>query len=520
MIKDIHAKQLSVQQRLAIICLVISSLVLFCSAFYEWYVYREQQARQIAAQAQQKVFQFDEFVEHLLQTNFALDFSHEQLRDCGNSLLPLLQGIIFNNPYIAAIAISDKKHQLRCSTTRLRIPQANQSSTPHMHGPVDPGGKNQPVYILQQQLGHYQFTLYILKNILDNLFQPMPSSAFTSILLYDSLHQTAILQVDKKLTVSPPGQHSNAIKIPSQTLNDYQFFFRPKAFTYDKRFIYTELILSISIIILSFIIYFVLRNLLNRRFSLQYALKNSLKNGDFEPIYQPVLDVSNNKCCGAEVLVRWQMATDTLIMPDLFIEEAEESGLIVPITRQLIEKTFHQCEKLLKQYPDFHLAFNVSVNHFSDTGFFPQLFKLCEQYAIAPKQIILELTERRLFDQKDVKNLQLIKAIRSKGFALAIDDFGTGHASINYLQHLPFNYLKIDKQFVQAIGTGAITETLNQAIINMARSLHLSIIAEGVETAEQFQYLHEQKIGFIQGWYYAKAMSAEQLLIFIQEESS
>ncbi len=106
--------------------------------------------------------------------------------------------------------------------------------------------------------------------------------------------------------------------------------------------------------------------------------------------------------------------------------------------------------------------------------------------------------------------------LRIRGYSLAIDDFGTGHASIQYLQHFPFNYLKIDKIFIQAIGTGAITETLNQAIIHLAHHMELNIIAEGVETEEQLQFLLKNRINFMQGWYFAKALSYEYLVRMIE----
>lgn len=107
--------------------------------------------------------------------------------------------------------------------------------------------------------------------------------------------------------------------------------------------------------------------------------------------------------------------------------------------------------------------------------------------------------------------------LRARGHSLAIDDFGTGHASIKYLQHFPFNYLKIDKLFVHSIGTGAVTETLSQAIIQMANVLKLTIIAEGVETIEQFNFLRHYQINLMQGWYFAKAMPHEQLFQLIEE---
>ena len=129
---------------------------------------------------------------------------------------------------------------------------------------------------------------------------------------------------------------------------------------------------------------------------------------------------------------------------------------------------------------------------------------------------MLEITERDLLRQDDLTLVMRMKELRSLGFSLAIDDFGTGHASISYLQHFPFNYLKIDQLFIRAIGTGAVTETLNQSIIHMAKNLKLSIIAEGVETIAQQEFLQKQDVHLMQGWYFAKAMPLEQLIQFIK----
>ncbi|MBA3535229.1 MAG: EAL domain-containing protein [Tatlockia sp.] len=276
-------------------------------------------------------------------------------------------------------------------------------------------------------------------------------------------------------------------------------------------FFYYELPLILGISLLSLLLYLKLRSMLNNRFSLHYSLTQALKLNHFQPAYQPIKDISLNRFCGAEVLIRWQTTTNEIIMPDAFIADAEESGLIVPITLQLIEKTFEQTKDLLKQQPDFHLAFNISVKNFTDNDFFNTFYDLCIEYEITSKQVMFEFTERQLLDQDDIRVVNKMNDLRLRGFSLAIDDFGTGHASIKYLQHFPFNYLKIDKIFIQAIGTGAITETLNQAIIHLAKSLELNIIAEGVETVDQLEFLRQAKVDFVQGWYFAKAMSFEQL---------
>lgn len=523
MIKDISTKQINAQQTLTTAWLILSILALFLASFYEWHRFQEQKNNQITQAAQAQSFQFDEFIENLLQSAYALTFTDQQFRDCKTGLLPILQQLIFNTPDLSAIAVSDSNGKIVCSTIDYQPSISSSSPEPHLYGPINPGGKHKPVYILQQRLGHYRFTLYILKNMLENVLYPLKPNTFRAITLYDQQHQQSLLQIDNQPNsdeqLKPLG-NPDAVRVASQTLDDFQLLYTPTKLLYDKQFIYREAIIVLSVGLLALCSYIVMRQLLNKRFSLGYALANGLKQEHFEPIYQPVIDVASNRISGVEVLVRWHMESQKTIMPDLFIDEAEKSGLIVPITLQLIRKTFNECGDFLLKNPDFHLAFNVSTNHFRDSSFFDQFYRLCEEHDIKSEQIILELTERQLFDQDDERSILQMKELRDKGFSLAIDDFGTGHASINYLQHLPFNYLKIDKLFIQAIGTGAITEVLNQAIINMANSLNLAIIAEGVETIEQYEYLRQQKVSYIQGWYFAKAMSIEQLTVFVQENKS
>lgn len=257
---------------------------------------------------------------------------------------------------------------------------------------------------------------------------------------------------------------------------------------------------------------------MTKRYSLQGAIKLAIKNEEFYPVYQPLFDCDKEQFSGAEVLLRWENEDSQIIMPDFFIVEAEATGLIVPITLQIIEIAFKEFKSLLEERSYFHLAFNISALHFTDSVFFNHFHKLIEKYNISPHQIIFEITERELLDKNDTIFISKMQELRQTGFSLAVDDYGTGHASISYLQHFPFNYLKIDKLFVQAIGSNDIIESLNDAIIQMAKGLNLVTIAEGVETKDQANYLANNGVRLQQGWYYSKGLSITELTALLKGE--
>ncbi|HAU0459385.1 TPA: EAL domain-containing protein, partial [Legionella pneumophila] len=283
-------------------------------------------------------------------------------------------------------------------------------------------------------------------------------------------------------------------------------------------FWYSQTITILIVLICSFILYALIKNMMTKRYSLQGAIKLAIKNEEFYPVYQPLFDCDEERFTGVEVLLRWENEDSQIIMPDFFIAEAEATGLIVPITLQIIEIAFKEFRSLLEERSYFHLAFNISALHFTDSIFFNQFHKLIEKYNISPHQIIFEITERELLDKNDTTFINKMQELRQAGFSLAVDDYGTGHASISYLQHFPFNYLKIDKLFVQAIGSNDIIESLNDAIIQMAKGLNLVTIAEGVETKDQANYLANNGVRLQQGWYYSKGLSIAELTALLKGE--
>lgn len=247
------------------------------------------------------------------------------------------------------------------------------------------------------------------------------------------------------------------------------------------------------------------------KLSIESELKTALTRKQFVPYYQPVIDLATHHCRGVECLVRWQINQHEILYPDTFIPAAEKAQLIKPMTEQLIHKIFLDLGDYLKQNPDFHIAINLTPQNFNDRDVLDLVVKLCQKYQVNNQQIIFEITEQELMDESSDFAISLMQEMRSLGFSLALDDFGTGYSSINYLRKFPFNYLKIDKLFVMAIGSAAITAQLADSIIDLADNLNLKIIAEGIETSEHHAYLKQRQVNFGQGWLYSKALSVTQL---------
>lgn len=278
-----------------------------------------------------------------------------------------------------------------------------------------------------------------------------------------------------------------------------------------EHFFHQLIVFGAFVLLISLFFYYFLNTVLTAENSLRFILKKALKNKEFYPVYQPIYNTHHKDYLGVEVLLRWRTRNEEILMPDLFIREAEETGLIIPISLHIMEIAFQELYPILNKNPLFHTAFNISALHFTDPDFFNSFYKMIAQYHINPQQILLEITERDLLEKNNEVFVNQMQKLRHLNISLAIDDYGIGYSSITYLQFYPFNFLKIDKLFIQAIGTKAITESLNDAIIDLAKRVGLIVIAEGVETQEQVDYLLKNQIPWLQGWYFSKALSIKQL---------
>lgn len=268
---------------------------------------------------------------------------------------------------------------------------------------------------------------------------------------------------------------------------------------------------SIGIVIAGFVVAIVVW-LSRRRLSPLGELTVAVQKREFIAHYQPLVELSTGRCIGAEALVRWQRPDGSLVRPDFFIPLAEESGLILPITDQVIEAVMADLGQFLREDRSLHIAINLSAEDVKTGRFLPVLQAAMERQGIQPEQIWLEATERGFMDVEASRST--ITRMRALGHAVAIDDFGTGYSSLSYLQDFPLDALKIDKSFVDTLGTSSATSSVTPHIIDMAKTLDLKIVAEGVETRHQLDYLLERKVDFGQGWLFSKPLPAGDFIAY------
>jgi len=246
-------------------------------------------------------------------------------------------------------------------------------------------------------------------------------------------------------------------------------------------------------------------------------LRSALARNEFELHYQPIIDLSNNKVVKAEGLIRWMHPTDGCISPLDFIPMVEESGLIVPIGDWAFEQATQFLQSIQKKYDeDFQISINVSPKQFhlaNGATVKEGQFKISDN---AIKGIIIEITENLVLDLTDSVREQL-DHIREAGIETAIDDFGTGYSSLAYLKKFHIDYIKIDRSFVSNIETNESDRVLCEIIVQMAVKLGFKVVAEGIETKAQLDFLQSIGCCFGQGFYFAKALPEESFIQFITD---
>ncbi len=253
------------------------------------------------------------------------------------------------------------------------------------------------------------------------------------------------------------------------------------------------------------------------RLSMGTLLRQALARGRIVAYYQPVVELKSGKCVGAEALARWTMEGGETIRPDTFIPVAEREGLITDLTVAMLAAPLRELRTLLVGGAPLSININLSPEDLKSERFAQALEEALSASGVPNTAIKLEITERALVNTDSARNM--IRRLRERGHEVAVDDFGTGYSSLSYLSSFELDVLKIDKSFVDAIGTGAATSHVIVHVIEMAQSLGLRTVAEGVETEEQRQWLIEHGVDFGQGYLYSVPLTAVAFTEFVRKRA-
>jgi EAL domain-containing protein (putative c-di-GMP-specific phosphodiesterase class I) len=248
-------------------------------------------------------------------------------------------------------------------------------------------------------------------------------------------------------------------------------------------------------------------------------LRNSIvHNDEFIMYFQPKIDLLSYRFIGVEALIRWKPKGKEMVPPDRFIPIAEECGLIIPIGKFVFRQSLMQVKHLIDLgiWPEHaKVAVNLSARQFSDPNLIHDLKDTIDMTGCPVDLIELEITESTLMDH--VENaIFTMRQIKQMGISIAIDDFGTGYSSLSYLKRFPIDVLKVDRSFVMDIPNDVSDMEITAAVIAMAHKLNLRVVAEGIETKEQLDFLRSNRCEYGQGYLIARPMSADELESYIQ----
>ncbi len=262
-----------------------------------------------------------------------------------------------------------------------------------------------------------------------------------------------------------------------------------------------------------------LNNQVQQRMDMENDLREAIARGELELYYQPQLDLTTHTITGMEALIRWHHPKHGMIPPDRFIPLAEETGLILPIGDWVLEQACQQVKQFQQQgFDDLMVAVNVSVRQLEGQDMTKTLQHLLDQYGISASSLEVEITESVMMEDPD-RMIESLSELKELGIRLALDDFGTGHSSLSYLQRFPFDKLKIDRAFIRNITESPDDAAIAMTIGAMAKSLNLTVIAEGVETQEQLDFLKKCGCNEIQGYFISKPVPAKKFIALLKKYS-
>jgi EAL domain-containing protein (putative c-di-GMP-specific phosphodiesterase class I) len=252
------------------------------------------------------------------------------------------------------------------------------------------------------------------------------------------------------------------------------------------------------------------------RFVLENDLRQALAHDEIEMHYQPIVALASGRMVGMEALMRWRHPARGFVSPAEFIPVAEDTGLILELGEWAMRTAFTQAARWNQHHGPLFVAVNVSGRQFRERGFAEQAEAIARASGLAREMCELEVTESIIMGSTG-EAVRLLEDLSSRGFALALDDFGTGYSSLSYLKRFPLDKLKIDRSFVKDLPDDVEDAAIAEAIIGLARTLSMRVVAEGIETAAQAKMLTGLGCQYGQGYYFSKPLPVERMAEFVAE---
>jgi diguanylate cyclase (GGDEF)-like protein/PAS domain S-box-containing protein len=261
-----------------------------------------------------------------------------------------------------------------------------------------------------------------------------------------------------------------------------------------------------------------MREQASSQLQIETGMRRALERREFEVHFQPIFRLDSGQPVGFESLVRWRHPSKGLIPPNKFIPAAEESGLILPLGNYILRESCRQMREWQEKFPraaHFSINVNLSTKQFAQPDLAEQIAAALEATKLNPRYLKLEITESHIMENSE-QAIVVMNRLRALGVELSLDDFGTGYSSLSYLHRLPVNYLKIDRSFVTRMTDGEENSEIVSTIIKLAQNLKMSVVAEGVETAEQLAHLRSLNCAYGQGYYFSKPLEAKSATALIE----
>lgn len=302
-------------------------------------------------------------------------------------------------------------------------------------------------------------------------------------------------------TTSEPQRHTLSVK---STDYPYSIEFTEPPFISLQKVVTRAGGVILFLLVISCIAAYFLHQFRNKRILPEEELRSAIYSNEIVPFYQPIVNGKDGSLRGVEVLARWKHPQAGYISPASFIPVAEKSGLIVPLTQSLMTQVVTNMNAIASKLPEgFHIGINFSASHIVAPTFVEECLKYKDSFSRHDLKLVVEVTEREPLNI-DEHLVQTLNELHENGFSIALDDFGTGYSGLSYLYDLHIDYIKIDQSFVGRVNEHEDSTRILDCVLELARKLSISIVAEGVETQEQLDYLSRNNVTFLQGYYFFK----------------